>query len=885
MAFLSLSFASAALDDAKLYYSYDNSNLSGSNILDTSGNGNTGINNGATTGVTGVIDQAFDFEASTTDYVDTNSNTIIPVSSDFSVCTWINFESVSTQSFIGAQNSGSSGYILYYSGSALTSLSIGGNLLDYTWSPSTSTDYHVCAVHTSSSMELFIDGSSVASNALSGNVVSQSNTYLIGARDNNGAVSLPFDGVIDETVIYHRALSSAEVSQLYNSGNGYNPYNAPPPPPPNTTIFTVTTNDIDSGLAVNNISVNLTFTNATIITKTNTTGNKVFFNLSSEYDELIDLDIESNNYLPLNFTGYNYSSDLLANLTGLPLEDFSLITPNDTLTNQSLYNITWTEAVSPTSKTVTYEINVSYEQNNTLVHTNTTTDLYYQLNVSDYTAENYSVVVSATEQYTNDQFVHNSTLAVDRINYLYFYNEQTTNPIEGANITINYPSATDEILVTNSEGYVEFNSYQSGLLKTGNYTITFEDFIGYVTPITFTDTFNSLPINESYNITVTNINVSLLYRSNFTTFTQNANVIIEGLNNYTTNNGTVFIQNATIAAGTYRITVSSDGFFNEEKTFTFSGQDELDLNIYMLELNSSNSGTVTIRTVDEFSRLLAGTQVNLLEYDTNTLSYIEVSECFTDSNGECKFLVETNTKSYKFTASKGVNGDTVTASTDAQIFEDDISGGEIVLFSEETITLTLNSVQRFTLSPLQNIIYNITPYYDSFNNVTNQSNIDVSFRSIDGQSLTVCVEYFELSGGIKTSLTGNTFCITSSSGEVTENAYFDLNLSKDYVADIYIATNNGDFILDSYRYYNQDSFLQQLTNNAMLPFFVIFIWIFIIGGAIMLKNIPLVGVGFILGSWSLVFFFPTAIIVSVAVLQTIIGINIVYVGRKKEDFN
>ena len=304
----------------------------------------------------------------------------------------------------------------------------------------------------------------------------------------------------------------------------------------------------------------------------------------------------------------------------------------------------------------------------------------------------------------------------------------------------------------------------------------------------------------------------------------------------------------------------------------------------MLELNKSNAGTVTIRTIDEFSRLLDDAQVNLLQYDPSTLSYIEVSECFTDSNGECKFLIETNTKRYKFTASRTISGQIVTASTNAQVFSDDISGGATVLFSEETLTLTLSSRDIFQVSPLQNIIFSITPYDESFNNVTNQSNIAVSFNSIDGQSITVCVEYFLLEGGIKTSLTGNTFCLTGSSGEVTENAFFTLNRSKDYIADIYLRTSSGDFNLDSYRYSSNESFLAKLQANAMLPYFIIFVWIFLIGGSMMLKNISLTGMVIIVGAWVLWAFFPSGIMVSVAVLQTVLGANLIYLGRKREDF-
>lgn len=594
--------------------------------------------------------------------------------------------------------------------------------------------------------------------------------------------------------------------------------------------------------------------------------------------------VTAENYQTNVTINHDTTTNLTVNMRPDPLEDFTLLTPaNGSESNSSEINITWTESVSPTGKAVTYNISSIYEINDTIFESFTTTNLSYSLDISSYSSDDYIISVTAIEDLSNYELQKNASVFINRPNFLYFFNQQTGLPIQDANITIDLPNyGTDIEAVTDSDGKVFFLSFYNDTLQTGDFAITFEAFIGYVTPITFFETYSSLPVNESFDITVTNINVTVYYRSNSSIFTLPANVIIEGIANYTVSNGSVFIQNATITNGEYRLTVSSDGFFNEEKSFTFTGQDDLDLNIYMLELNSSNSGTVTVRTIDEFSRLLGASQVNLLEYDTSTLSYIEVSECFTDSNGECKFLVETNTKSYKFSASKIVNGQLVTAITEkGQTFEDDISGGEVVLFSEETITLTLSSQDEYVLNPINNIIYDIT---ENFNNVTNTSNIDVSFRSIDGTNLQVCVEFFEVTGGVEVSKTGNTFCVIASSAEVTENAFFTLNRSKDYIAKVYIKTNTGNVLLEPFRYKSTASFVEQLRSNATLPFVFLFIWLFIIGGSLMLKNVPLAGISIILFSWLLVYFFPNITITSGAVLQTMIGLSLIYVGRKKEDF-
>jgi len=64
----------------------------------------------------------------------------------------------------------------------------------------------------------------------------------------------------------------------------------------------------------------------------------------------------------------------------------------------------------------------------------------------------------------------------------------------------------------------------------------------------------------------------------------------------------------------------------------------------------------------------------------------------------------------------------------------------------------------------------------------------------------------------------------------------------------------------------------------------LFLWLVIVGTGVVFKNIPLTGVLIIVGTWVIAYFFPTITIVAVSVLQTIIGIMLMYNGRKKEDF-
>jgi hypothetical protein len=74
---LLISSAFATLNDAEIYYSFDDADLTGSNPNDLSGNGNNGVTFGGTTvptsGETGILEQAFSYDG-TGDYMSTGYN-------------------------------------------------------------------------------------------------------------------------------------------------------------------------------------------------------------------------------------------------------------------------------------------------------------------------------------------------------------------------------------------------------------------------------------------------------------------------------------------------------------------------------------------------------------------------------------------------------------------------------------------------------------------------------------------------------------------------------------------------------------------------------------------------------------------------------------------
>jgi hypothetical protein len=94
---------------------------------------------------------------------------------------------------------------------------------DYAYTFNTSQWYMITAVYTTTGYTYYINGSSVASGTYSGTpVFSNSTHYLIlGAYRNTGGTYSQFAPVnLDEFGIWNRALTTTEISNLYNGGAG-----------------------------------------------------------------------------------------------------------------------------------------------------------------------------------------------------------------------------------------------------------------------------------------------------------------------------------------------------------------------------------------------------------------------------------------------------------------------------------------------------------------------------------------------------------------------------------------------------------------------------------------------------------------------------------------
>lgn len=203
-------------------------------VNDSSGNGYTLTNNGTATFAAGKIYNAVDGGASNSGkYLSVSSNLGID-GGTMSYSAWVNVTTQltganETQSILslGSDNTDVT-YHLYYMTEASVK-KIGFNRLrngiadGYTYYPTTLTAgtwYHIVTTYDGTNSRIYVNGVLQATAAQSGNG-SGTTTSRFFIMNSTQTTTLYFSGLVDEVGIWNRAVTSAEVVQLYGAGFGY----------------------------------------------------------------------------------------------------------------------------------------------------------------------------------------------------------------------------------------------------------------------------------------------------------------------------------------------------------------------------------------------------------------------------------------------------------------------------------------------------------------------------------------------------------------------------------------------------------------------------------------------------------------------------------------
>lgn len=221
--------------------------------VDSSANANDLTDNNSVLFGTGKISNACDFESTNSEYLSIAdaSQTGLDLLGDWTWSGWIWLESNtggdplmekwldSTTRSIALQYQTTPRIILYHSNNGTTQGSC-----DISTTLNTSTWYHLSISYdiSAADLHLYVNGSNVGDD-LSGCFTvtyDNSNPFYLGRSTASGTY---LDGLLDEVVITNTVLTSTEITELYNSGNGisYNDYFNPTSTTTSTTTTTTTT--------------------------------------------------------------------------------------------------------------------------------------------------------------------------------------------------------------------------------------------------------------------------------------------------------------------------------------------------------------------------------------------------------------------------------------------------------------------------------------------------------------------------------------------------------------------------------------------------------------------------------------------------------------------
>lgn len=199
--------------DLESYYKLDNS----SGVVYDMIRVNDGTNNGATRGVTGLINDAFSFDG-INDYVSLGNINEQQLTFNAWVKGWTATDDITIASkWIGTLADGN--WILWYDGGVVKLLvRESGSWQTLTATiPSSSQWNMITWKYDGSTLSLIVNDGTPQTTSWSGSIASNTDIIELGRAEQNGWY---WDGDIDEVGIWSRALSSEEIAQLYNSGDG-----------------------------------------------------------------------------------------------------------------------------------------------------------------------------------------------------------------------------------------------------------------------------------------------------------------------------------------------------------------------------------------------------------------------------------------------------------------------------------------------------------------------------------------------------------------------------------------------------------------------------------------------------------------------------------------
>lgn len=216
--------AGDVLDGLVLRYTFDNADVAGSTILDTSGNGLDGTKSAdVLTGAPGVVNEAVEFSAQE-NYIRAANSASYKGLSAFTMSLWLNSDWSDGQvriAVVGRFTNSGWGLGLDLPGGRKFRFHAdggGGRLDSPTGSPATSAWQHVLWRVGGGSQDVWLDGVQSASASFSGSMGGSSEELNLGRDGDRWWSSNEYIGLMDDFRIYNRRVTDAEVAVIYAQG-------------------------------------------------------------------------------------------------------------------------------------------------------------------------------------------------------------------------------------------------------------------------------------------------------------------------------------------------------------------------------------------------------------------------------------------------------------------------------------------------------------------------------------------------------------------------------------------------------------------------------------------------------------------------------------------
>jgi hypothetical protein len=232
------------LIDLEAYYKFNNDGL------DASGNGLDLTFTGTEAYATGKFGNGYDLPGNEANYAARAVNDTVldfpGAKATFSISAWVNPTTLTAaagfQSVVEKVNAALGwGVIVLNDGSVQFAAGGAGLATTATGVVTTGSFQHILVVNDGTTTKIYVDGTEEASAAsITNNITTE--PLRIGDRATSNS---PWDGVIDEVAIWSRALTAAEITELYNSGSGLELENPIP---------TATTPTITNGTTIDNVT-------------------------------------------------------------------------------------------------------------------------------------------------------------------------------------------------------------------------------------------------------------------------------------------------------------------------------------------------------------------------------------------------------------------------------------------------------------------------------------------------------------------------------------------------------------------------------------------------------------------------------------------------------